>query len=327
VQHALALCSGTAALHLALHRLLLDAESEVICPSLTFCASANPIVYEGAQPVFVDSDLSTWNLDPNLVEEEVVEGARKGRLPKAVVVVDLLGQSADLDAILEITRRYEIPVIEDAAEALGASYKGRPAGSSGWAGAFSFNGNKILTISGGGMLCSDDGELMKKARYWSTQAKDDGPLYRHSEIGFNYRLSNVLAAIGIAQLDLLDQRVQQRRRNFDFYLRRLGQLPGISFQPMSDQGRSNHWLTVIRIDPAEFGKNCEEVRLALEDENIESRRVWVPLHKQPTFASCRYRGGRVAESIFADGLCLPSGSNLTEVDLDHVCGRIEQMCA
>lgn len=327
VQHALAVVSGTSALHLALHRLGLDSQSEVICPSLTFCASANPIVYEGAKPVFVDSDVNTWNLDPNLVADEVAEGARRGRLPKAVIAVDILGQSADMDALLEITSRYEIPIIEDAAEALGATYKGRPAGSSGWASAFSFNGNKIITISGGGMLCSDDGQLMEKARYWSTQAKDDGHLYRHSEVGFNYRLSNVLAAIGIAQLDVLDQRVQERQRNFEYYQRRLGQRPGISFQTMSDQGSSNHWLTVIRIDAAQFGTTCEEVRLALEAENIESRRVWVPLHKLPSFADCRYRGGTVAESIFSDSLCLPSGSNLTEVDLDRVCSHIERLSA
>ncbi len=327
VEHALAVASGTAALHLALHRLDLDAESEVICPTLTFCASANPIVYEGAKPVFVDSDLKTWNLDPNLVEEEISDGARRGRLPKAVMAVDILGQSADMDVILEITSRYEIPVIEDAAEALGGSYKGRPAGSSGWASAFSFNGNKIITISGGGMLCSNDTEFMDKARYWSTQAKDPGHLYLHSEVGFNYRLSNVLAAIGIAQLGVLDQRVQARQRNFDYYQRRLGQLPGIRFQPMSAQGTSNYWLTAIRIEPEAFGKTCEDIRTRLEADNIEARRVWVPLHTQSTFADCRYRGGKVAESIFADSLCLPSGSSLTDVDLDRICSIIEEMAA
>jgi dTDP-4-amino-4,6-dideoxygalactose transaminase len=326
VEHAAAVVSGTAALHLALRRLHLDAQSEVICSTFTFCASANPIVYEHAQPVFLDADPSTWNLDPNLLEDELADCARKGKLPKAVVAVDILGQCVDYDVLLAITQRYEIPLIDDAAEALGATYKGRPAGSFGWASAFSFNGNKIITTSGGGMLCSNDAELIAQARFWATQAKEPGPLYLHREIGYNYRLSNVLAAIGLAQLDVLDERVQARERIFRFYQQRLGPLPGIRFMPEAAYGRPNFWLTVIRIDPQQFGATCEHVRLALEQENIESRRVWVPLHRQPVFAHCRYRGGTVADDIFEDALCLPSGSALRDTDLERITSCIEAAC-
>lgn len=322
--HAAAVTSGTAALHLALRALQLDSASEVICSTFTFCASANPILYEGAKPVFIDSDHSTWNLDPNLLAEELADSAKRGKLPKAVIVVDILGQSADMDAILEIANRYEVPVIEDAAEALGATYKDRRAGCSGWANAFSFNGNKIITTSGGGMLCSDDEQLIAKVRHWATQAKDDGPYYRHSELGYNYRLSNVLAAIGIAQLEALDQRVTLRRRINQFYQDRLAALPGIRFMPEAPYGQSNCWLTVIRVNEAEFGASCEDIRLMLEEHNIESRRVWVPLHQQVTFAGCRSRGGTVAEELFADSLCLPSGTALTDEDLDRISTLIER---
>ena len=323
VEAAAAVSSGTAALHLALRRLELEPEDEVICSTFTFCASANPIVYERARPVFIDSDWDTWNMDPNLLAEELKEADRRGKLPKAVLLVDILGQSADMDAILEITDRYGVPIIEDAAEALGSTYKEKQVGSSAWCSAFSFNGNKIITTSGGGMLCSNDRELIEKAKHWATQAKDPGHLYQHSEIGYNYRLSNVLAAVGIAQLEVLDHRVKTRRRNFDFYFDRLAELPGVSFMPEADYGLANRWLTVARFDPAEFGANCENVREALEEENIESRRVWVPLHRQPSFQGCRYRGGTVADEIFADALCLPSGTALTETDLDRICTLIE----
>jgi pyridoxal phosphate-dependent aminotransferase EpsN len=316
--HAAAVASGTAALHLALHRLGLTPHDEVICPTFTFCASANPIRYENARPVLLDVDPATWNLDPQLLEDELRESAARGRLPKAVIAVDLLGQSADVDAILELCNRYEIPVIEDAAEALGATYKDRAAGASGWASAFSFNGNKIITTSGGGMLCSNDAALIEKVRHWATQAKEPGPLYFHVELGYNYRLSNVLAAIGLAQLEALDERIAQRRRIYEFYQRTLGQLSGIRFMPQAPYGEPNYWLTVIRIDPQKFGASCEDVRLALEAQNIESRRVWVPLHTLPLFADCRYRGRGVAESIFADALCLPSGSALSGEDLERI---------
>lgn len=325
VAHAVALASGTAALHLALRHLNVEAGDEVICPTLTFIASANPIGYQGANPVLIDSDQANWNMDPNLLEEDLKESAAKGKLPKAVIVVDLLGQSADMDAILEVTGRYDIPVIEDAAEALGATYKERAAGASGWVAAFSFNGNKIITTSGGGMLVSDDEEAIAHARHLSTQAKDPGPFYRHSEVGYNYRLSNICAAIGIGQLEVLSERIKTRKRINSAYQQRLGQLRGIAFMPEAEFGEPNYWLTTITVDPKQFGATCEDIRLALESHNIESRRIWVPLHLQKPFAHCRARGGAVAERLFETGLCLPSGTAMTEDDLDRICACIEKL--
>jgi dTDP-4-amino-4,6-dideoxygalactose transaminase len=327
VDHAAAVASGTAALHLILRSLTLRPGDEVICPTLTFCASANPILYESARPVFLDVDPATWNLDPNLLQEELRSCSSAGHLPKAIVVVDLLGQSADMDAILAIAQQYELPVIEDAAEALGATYKGRAAGASGWASAFSFNGNKIITTSGGGMLCSNDAELIQKAKHWATQAKEPGPLYYHEQLGYNYRLSNVLAAIGLAQLDILDQRIAERRRINQFYRHWLAELPGVSFMPEASYGEPNYWLSVIRLDPSQFGASCEDVRMALEQENIESRRIWVPLHTLPLYADCRYRGRGVAEAIFAESLCLPSGSALTDDSLQRIVSVVRNCCA
>jgi pyridoxal phosphate-dependent aminotransferase EpsN len=318
VAHGVAVASGTAALHLVLRHLGLQPGDEVICSTFTFCASANPIVYEQARPVFIDSDRTSWNLDPNLLEEELTACASRGRLPRAVVVVDILGQSADMDAINQIARRYEVPVIEDAAEALGATYKDRPAGASGWANFFSFNGNKIITTSGGGMICSDDQELIQHARFLSTQARESAPYYLHRQIGFNYRLSNVLAAIGLGQLDVLDQRIAARRRIRDYYAQHLGALEGISLMPEASYGQSNCWITAVLIDPERFGADCEQVRQALEAENIEARRVWLPMHRQPVFVDCRCRGGQVADELFRLGLCLPSGSAMTEDDLRRV---------
>lgn len=325
VPHAAALSSGTAALHLALRHLQLEPEDEVLCSSLTFCASANPIVYERARPVFIDSEPASWNLDPQLLADELAACARRGRLPRAVIAVDVFGQSADLDAIVEAADRYEIPVIEDAAEALGATYRGEPVGKRGWASCFSFNGNKIITTSGGGMLCSHDKLLIDNSRFLSTQARDPGPHYQHSAIGFNYRLSNLLAAVGRAQLERLDDFVTSRRRNFAFYESRLGDLPGITLMPEADFGRSNRWLTAIRVDPTSLGLTPEQIRVALESENIESRPVWKPLHMQPVFADFRYRGGKVAETLFREGLCLPSGSAMSEESLDRVCCCIESL--
>jgi dTDP-4-amino-4,6-dideoxygalactose transaminase len=322
VRGALALSSGTAALHLCLRHLNLQPADEVLCSTLTFCASANPIVYERAAPVFIDSDAATWNLDPNLLEDELRDGARRGKLPRAVIVADIFGQSADLDAIRNLASPYGIPVIEDAAEALGATYHGRAVGASAWASFFSFNGNKIITTSGGGMLCSNDPELIEHARFLATQARDPAPHYQHSEIGYNYRLSNVLAGIGLAQLEVLDQRVQARRANFDFYRDRLADLPGVSLMPEALYGRANRWLTVILIDPQQFGATREDVRLALAADEIESRPVWKPLHCQPVFGGCRRRGGAVAERLFERGLCLPSGSAMTEQDLTRVIDGI-----
>ena len=323
LDHAVALASGTAALHLALLHLGVDAGDEVVCSTLTFCASANPIAYLRAHPVFIDADRSTWNMDPHLLEVELRESAARGRLPKAVIVVDLLGQSADWDAILAITGQYDIPVIEDAAEALGATYKGKPAGSFGWTAAFSFNGNKIITTSGGGMLASNDEDAIHHSRHLSTQAKDPGPFYRHSEIGYNYRLSNICAAIGIGQLEALDDRLVKRKEINRAYQDRLGALPGIAFMPQADYGESNYWLTVITVDAEQFGKTCEDVRLALEDQNIESRRLWVPLHMQRPFRGARTHGGTVSEMLFETGLCLPSGTAMTDEDIDRVCRCVE----
>jgi pyridoxal phosphate-dependent aminotransferase EpsN len=318
VPHAVAVSSGTAALHLALRLLGVGPGDEVLCATLTFSASANPICYEGGRPVFLDSEPRTWNMDPERLRDELRAGARRGRLPRAVVVVDLYGQCADYDPILEACARYEVPIIEDAAEALGATYKGKAAGSLGKLGVFSFNGNKIITTSGGGMLVGEDRALLDKARFLATQARDPAPHYEHSVVGFNYRLSNVLAGIGRGQLRVLPERIAARKRNFLYYRAALSGLPGLTFMPVARTGNSNYWLTCMLIDPRAFGATREQVRLALEADDIESRPTWKPLHLQPSFAGCRVQGGAVAEAIFERGLCLPSGSNLEEADLRRI---------
>jgi pyridoxal phosphate-dependent aminotransferase EpsN len=323
--HAVALNSGTAALHLALMLVGVGRDDEVLVSDLTFSASVNPIVYLGAKPTFIDSERASWNMDANLLAETLASRARTGCLPKAVVLVHLYGQSADIDAVLSTCNRYEIPLIEDAAEALGATYKGRAPGTFGRLGIFSFNGNKIITTSGGGMLVSEDGALITHARKLATQAREPAPHYEHTEIGYNYRLSNVCAAIGRGQLPALRERVAVRRWNFDFYTRALSDLPGISFMPEAAWGCATRWLTVMMIDPAQFGANREAVRLALEKENIEARPVWKPMHLQPVFAGLECVGGRVSEALFQDGLCLPSGSNLTETDLQRTVDVIERV--
>jgi len=320
--HALALSSGTAALHLALIHLGIGPGDEVLVSTLTFSASANPIVYLGARPVFIDSERVSWNLDPTLVCETIERKARQGRPPKAVIPVHLYGQCADLDPILALCARYEIPVIEDAAEALGATTKGRSPGTLGRAGIFSFNGNKIITTSGGGMLVSADGELIAHARKLAQQARDPAPHYEHSEIGYNYRLSNVLAGIGRGQLEVLGERVRRKREICETYRQLLDDLPGIAFMPEAPWGQSTRWLTVITVDPAQFGATREEIRLALEGENIESRPLWKPMHLQPVFRDCEVVGGAVAETLFRDGLCLPSGTAMTEADVERVAGVI-----
>ena len=304
--HAAALSSGTAGLHLALRLLGLQAGEEVYCPTLTFSASANPIAYEGGVPVFIDSERATWNIDPELLAEELEHQAARGKRPRAVIAVDLYGQAAEYDRIQEVCARFEVPVIEDAAEALGSTYKGAMAGTFGRLGVYSFNGNKIITTSGGGALVSTDPDLIQKARFLATQARDPAPHYQHSHIGFNYRMSNVLAAIGRGQLRVLRERVAAA-------------WPGITLMPQAPERESNCWLTVITIDPEAFGAGCEAVRLALEAQAIESRPVWKPMHLQPVFAGCRVRGGPVAEEIFRNGLCLPSGSAMTCGDLERVC--------
>jgi len=326
VPHAAALSSGTAALHLAMQLVGVERGDEVLCSSFTFSATANAITYEGGVPVFVDSDPASWNIDPALLADELEACARRGKLPRAVVTVDLYGQSADHDPIREACERHGVAVIEDAAEALGATYKGRAVGRFGRLGVFSFNGNKIITTSGGGMLVSANEALIRRARFLATQARDAAPHYQHSTIGYNYRLSNVLAAIGRGQLRVLDERVAARRRNFERYVELLGGLPGIAFMPEPAWSRSTRWLTCLTVDPAAFGATREDVRLALEKENVESRPLWKPMHLQPVFAGCRVRGGAVSAALFEHGLCLPSGSALTDADLERIASLVRAQC-
>ena len=314
---AAALSSGTAALHLAMILLGVDRDDEVLCASLTFSASANPIMYQGARPVFLDCDAS-WTLDPNLLEDEMRRTSAVGRLPKAVIAVDLYGECCDYEHIVPLCERYGVPLVEDAAEALGSTRMGRAAGSFGEFAILSFNGNKIITTGGGGMLLSRDGDRVGKARFLATQARDTAPHYEHSVVGYNYRMSNVAAAIGRGQLQTLDERVMARRQNFEFYRESLGGIPGLAFMPESPMGRANRWLTCLQIEPDVFGVDRERLRKALEVENIEARPVWKPMHLQPVFRSCRAVGGAVSEAIFSAGLCLPSGSSLSSTDRDRV---------
>ena len=320
--HATAVTSGTAALHLALKLVGVGAGDDVFCSSLTFSASANPIVYEGAKPVFIDSDRQSWNMDAKLLEAALEQRARAGKLPKALILVHLYGQSADIDPILAACEHYGVPIIEDAAEALGATYKGRSPGTFGKVGIFSFNGNKIITTSGGGMLVSEDASITSKAKFLATQARDAAPHYQHSEIGYNYRMSNVLAGIGRGQLLVLNDRVAARRRNCAVYQQALANIPGIEFMPEAPWGSATRWLTCLTIDPTAFGVDREHVRLALAEAQIEARPVWKPLHLQPIFQNYDRVGGEVAEDLFDRGLCLPSGSNLSDEDLHRVIDAI-----
>lgn len=320
-KHALALSSGTAALHLALIEAGVGKGDEVFVSSLTFAASVNAIVYTGATPVLVDSEAVSWNMDAELLRAALAERGKAGKLPKAVMVVHLYGQCADMDPIVEACAQFGVALIEDAAEALGASYTGasstkaggvaRAPGTFGQTGIYSFNGNKIITTSGGGMLVSDDKELIDHARKLSTQARDAASHYQHSEIGYNYRLSNVLAGIGRGQIRVLKDRVAARRAIFSRYEEALGHLDGLEFQPEAAWGTHNRWLTVLTIDAEAFGATREDVRLAMEAANIEARPVWKPMHMQPIFAECEAIGGAVSEDLFERGLCLPSGSSLT----------------
>ncbi|MFQ5527088.1 MAG: DegT/DnrJ/EryC1/StrS family aminotransferase [Thermoanaerobaculia bacterium] len=324
IGHAAALASGTAALHLGLRLLGVEPGDQVLCSDLTFVASANAVRYLGAEPVFLDSDRKSWNLDPNLLEEELSEAASQGALPKALIAVDIYGQSADWNPIQEICGRFEVPILEDAAEALGATYHGVPVGRFGRLAIFSFNGNKIITTSGGGMLVSDDSEIVEKTRFLASQARDPEPHYEHSELGYNYRLSNLLAAVGRVQLETLEERVRRRRANFAAYRDALGALPGLSFMPEASYGRSTRWLTCLTIDSETFGSTPAEIREALEAGNIECRPLWKPMHLQPLYRGCRTRGGQVAQQLFASGLCLPSGTALTATDLARVAGIVER---
>ena len=321
-KYGAAVSSGTAALHLALRLVGVEPGDEVFCSTLTFIASASPIIYLGAKPVFIDSDRISWNMNPHLLREALAKRAQINKLPKALILVHLYGQTADLDPIVELCNEYNIPLIEDAAEALGATYKGKSPGSFGKIGIFSFNGNKIITTSGGGMLVSDDQELIDKARFLATQAREPVAHYQHSEIGYNYRLSNILAGIGRGQLRVLHERVAARRRNFQIYQQGLAHLPGIDFMPEADYGTHTRWLTCLTLDPNLASVDQETIRLHLATQNIESRPVWKPLHLQPVFADCEVIGGEVAEDLFYRGLCLPSGSNLSVTDLKQVIDEI-----
>lgn len=311
---SVALASGTAAIHLGLRLLGVGPGDNVLCSTLTFAASANPIRYLGAEPVFIDSNYATWNLDPNLLEDALQQKARMGRLPRAVVVVDLYGQCADFDPIREICERYGVPILEDAAEALGAFYKGEQAGSLGDIGVFSFNGNKIITTTGGGMLISHNSGWTSKARFWSQQARDPGFGYQHSEIGYNYRMSNVIAGIGRGQLKVLDLRVQQRRAIAFRYRDAFADLSGIELMPQASYGMHTNWLSCFLIDERNFGTSRDELIEALDKADIESRPVWKPMHLQALYHGCECFLGGVAEDLFLRGICLPSSSSLPEDD-------------
>jgi pyridoxal phosphate-dependent aminotransferase EpsN len=322
VKHAVALASGTAGLHLALLNLGIGPGDEVFTSSLTFAATANAICYVGATPVFIDSDAASWNMDPDLVAEELDRRARAGRLPKAVLTVDLYGQPARYDALAPLCERFGIPLVEDAAEALGATYQGRHAGAFGRVGVFSFNGNKIITTSGGGMLVTDDETMAARARHLATQAREPAPHYEHKDVGYNYRLSNLLAAVGRAQLQSLPRKIERRRAIFTRYQQELGELPGIAFMPELGGAKVTRWLTCITVDPQAFGCDRERIREALAADDIEARPVWKPMHLQPVFADFPHIGGRVSEDLFRRGLCLPSGSSLSEADQTRVIQRV-----
>jgi dTDP-4-amino-4,6-dideoxygalactose transaminase len=372
IKHAVALNSGTAAIHIALRLIGVEAGDEVFASTLTFVGSVTPVTFQGAMPVFIDCDKQSWNMNPDLLEREMELCAKKNNLPKAVISTDLYGQCANMERILGVCDEYGVPVICDSAEALGASYKKSAecrvlndewknqsddarassyetderscelahAGVGAKAAIYSFNGNKIITTSGGGMLVSDDEVFIEKARFLSQQARDPFPHYEHSEIGYNYRMSNILAAIGRGQLRVLKERVARKREIFDYYKDALGDLPGIEFMPEASYGRCTRWLTVTLITPELFGVDRESVRLVLEEENIESRPVWKPMHLQPVFHNshkdvktqsgkkrypCRVVGGAVAEDLFERGLCLPSGTAITRGDLERVIGVIRRM--
>jgi dTDP-4-amino-4,6-dideoxygalactose transaminase len=322
--HVLAVNSGTAAIHLGLLALDVNRGDEVICSSFTFCASANPVVYCNATPVFVDSETSTWNMDPELLEEAITDRIKKtGKKPKAIVVVHLYGMPAQLDRILEVATRYEVPVLEDAAEALGSTFRGKQVGTLGALGVLSFNGNKIITASAGGALFSADAGLIARARYFRQEAREPVVHYEHKAIGYNYRFSNLLAALGRSQLKLLDTRLETRRAIFEFYQEALRSIPTISFQPEPKGSYSNRWLTSIIVDHPTI--SVRQIMNALEEENIESRPVWKPMHLQPVFNEAPRYGGSVSEDLFVKGLCLPSGTAMTTRDLERIVSVIKKV--
>jgi pyridoxal phosphate-dependent aminotransferase EpsN len=321
---AVALSSGTGAIHLGLRLLGVAPGDEVLCPTLSFVASCNPICYLGAEPVFLDSDYASWNLDPNVLQDALCDRARRGKLPRAIIVVDLYGQCADMAPILALAAEYDLPVLEDAAEALGASYQGFPAGTFGDVGVYSFNGNKIITTTSGGMLVSRNAAWIAKARFWSQQARDPGLSYEHSELGYNYGMSNVLAGIGRGQLEVLNLRVQQRRAIAFRYREAFGDLPGITFMPQASYGLHTNWLSCFLIDEKQFGCSRDELIAALNGGNIESRPVWKPMHLQPLYAGCQRYGGAVSEDLFKRGICIPSSSSLTNDEQLHIINVIRR---
>ncbi|MBD2766523.1 aminotransferase class I/II-fold pyridoxal phosphate-dependent enzyme [Hymenobacter sp. BT664] len=326
VAHCVALTSGTAAIHLGLILLGVEPGDEVLCPSFTFVATANPIRYLGATPVFVDSEADTWNMCPHRLREAITDRISRGKKPKALLLVHLYGMPARLPELLAIAAEYNLPVLEDAAEALGSRFNGQPLGSFGTVGVFSFNGNKILTTSGGGALVTNDAALAQRARFLATQAKDEAPHYQHSEVGYNYRLSNILAGIGRGQMELLDERVKRRREIFAWYQEHLANLPGltVALDPELLGSRANRWLTTLLLDPAATAATPETLRQHLETRNIESRPLWKPLHLQPLFATAPMYGGEICADLFARGLCLPSGTALTEADLHRVAEAVRE---
>ncbi|MBT2657095.1 aminotransferase class I/II-fold pyridoxal phosphate-dependent enzyme [Bacillus sp. ISL-18] len=331
VNEAVAVSSGTAAIHLALSLLNIKRGDIVFCSSLTFIASANPIIYQGAEPIFIDSEPDTWNMSPDALERAFLDAKDNGRLPKAVILVNLYGQSAKMDEIIAICDYYNVPIIEDAAESLGSIYKGKASGTFGRFGIYSFNGNKIITTSGGGMLISNDTELLKKARFLATQARDPAPHYQHSEIGFNYRMSNILAGIGRAQLEVLQQRVEERRAIFQRYYQELSRIPGFEFMPELKNTKSNRWLTALTINEKEAGVSVKKLLKTFNQEYIEARPVWKPLHLQPVFKGCRFYSHKenenISEYLFVNGICLPSGSNMTADEQNKIIQCINETMA
>lgn len=318
-----ALSAGTAALHLALIILGVKQDDEVLCQSFTFSASANPITYVGAKPVFIDSEPETWNMCPEALEEAIKDRTAKGNKPKAIIVVHLYGMPAKLDEIMAVAAKYEIPLVEDAAEALGSAYKGQKCGTFGEMSVLSFNGNKIITTSGGGALVCRNLEQKNKAVFLSTQARDNAPHYQHSEIGYNYRMSNISAGIGRGQMEVLPQRVEARRKNHEFYTELFRNIEGVTvFTEPGADFYSNHWLSAVIIDPEIAGFTREDLRLKFLEDDIESRPLWKPMHLQPVFADAPYYGKKVAEELFENGLCLPSGSSLTDADRERIKNRV-----
>ncbi|MCB2173635.1 aminotransferase class I/II-fold pyridoxal phosphate-dependent enzyme [bacterium] len=324
---AVAVSSGTAALHLALRYAGVETGDEVFCSALTFVASANAISYLGAKPVFIDSETASWNMDPHLLKRALAVKAAEGKIPKALVLVHLYGQSAQVDEIVALCEQYGVFLLEDAAESLGATYKGCATGAFGRAGIFSFNGNKIITTSGGGMVVAQEQDLLNKVKYWASQARDAAIHYEHTELGYNYRMSNVLAAIGRGQLRVLGDRIKRKREIFSTYQRILGDLPGLTFMPDPEWGRSTHWLSSMIIDPVTSGTDRDAIIAVLDQHNIEARPVWKPLHLQPLYRDCEVFGGDVSQALFENGICLPSGTAMGEDDLECICSLVRKCWA